>query len=61
VLAEGPTLGHGLRKVVHGNQGYTGNVLGLTQREADLACARLQSKGVQCFTMGAPEEVLNGG
>jgi D-alanyl-D-alanine carboxypeptidase len=61
VLAEGPTLGHGLRKVVHGNQGFTGNVLGLTQREADLACARLQSKGVQCFTMGAPEEVLNGG
>jgi D-alanyl-D-alanine carboxypeptidase len=54
-------LGHGLRKVVRGNQGFTGNVLGLTQREADLACARLQSRGVQCFTMGLPEETLNGG
>lgn len=52
VLAEGATLGHGLRKVVRGNQGFTGNVLGLTQREADLACARLQARGVQCFTMG---------
>ncbi|WP_430463165.1 D-alanyl-D-alanine carboxypeptidase family protein [Tabrizicola sp.] len=52
VLAEGPTLGHGLRKVVRGNQGFTGSVLGLTQREADLACARLQARGVQCFTMG---------
>ena len=52
VLAEGPTLGHGLRKVVRGNQGFTGNVLGLTQREADLACARLQARGVMCFTMG---------
>ncbi len=52
VLAEGATLGNGLRKVQKGKRGYNANVLGLTQREADLACSRLQSKGVQCFTMG---------
>ena len=52
VLAEGATLGHGLRKVQKSKKGYNANVLGLTQREADLACSRLQSKGVQCFTMG---------
>ena len=52
VLAEGPTLGNGLRKVVHGNRGYDATVLGLTQREAELACSRLQSKGIGCFTIG---------
>lgn len=52
VLAEGTTLGNGLRKVVKGKRGFDANVLGLTQREADLACSRLQAKGVQCFTLG---------
>ncbi len=52
VLAEGAILGSGLRKVQKGKRGYNANVLGLTQREADLACSRLQAKGVQCFTMG---------
>jgi D-alanyl-D-alanine carboxypeptidase len=52
VLAEGATLGNGLRKVKKGKKGYNANVLGLTQREADLACSRLQSKGVQCFSIG---------
>lgn len=52
VLAEGPTLGQGLRKVTKGKRGYDANVLGLTQREAELACSRLQAKGIQCFTLG---------
>lgn len=52
VLAEGATLGNGLRKVTKGSRGYDANVMGLTQREADLACSRLQAKGVQCFTLG---------
>ncbi len=52
VLAEGAILGSGLRKVQKGKRGYNANVLGLTQREADLACSRLQAKGVQCFTLG---------
>ena len=43
VLAEGATLGGGLRKVQKGKRGYNANVLGLTQREADLACSRLQA------------------
>ena len=52
VLAEGATLGNGLRKVVRGNKGFDANVLGLTQREAEIACSRLQAKGVSCFTLG---------
>lgn len=52
VLAEGATLGAGLRKVVRGNKGFDANVLGLTQREAEIACSRLQAKGVSCFTLG---------
>lgn len=52
VLADGTILGQGLRKVTKGKRGYDANVFGLTQREAELACSRLQAKGVQCFTMG---------
>ena len=52
VLAEGATLGNGLRKVVKGSRGFDANVLGLTQREAEIACSRLQAKGVSCFTLG---------
>lgn len=52
LLAESGTLGNGLRKVVKGKRGYDANVLGLTQKEADLACSRLQAKGVQCFVLG---------
>lgn len=52
VLAEGATLGNGLRKVVKGKKGFDANVVGLTQREAEIACSRLQAKGVSCFTLG---------
>lgn len=52
VLAEGPTLGNGLRKVVKGKRGYDATVQGLTQREAEIACSRLQAKGIGCFTLG---------
>ena len=52
VLAEGATLGNGLRKVVKGKRGYDATVLGLTQREAEIACSRLQAKGIGCFTLG---------
>lgn len=52
LLAESATLGNGLRKVAKGKRGFDANVLGLTQKEADLTCMRLQAKGVQCFTMG---------
>ncbi len=51
-LAESATLGDGLRKVVARKGGYDANLMGLAQDSADLACRRLQSRGVQCFTIG---------
>ena len=51
-LAESATLGDGLRKVVGRKGGYDANFMGLSQDNADLACRRLQSRGVQCFTIG---------
>ena len=51
-LAESATLGASLRKVVQKSGGFDANFLGLGQEEAERACARLQARGVQCFTMG---------
>ena len=51
-LAESATLGDGLRKVVGRKGGFDANFMGLSQDNADLACRRLQSRGVQCFTIG---------
>jgi D-alanyl-D-alanine carboxypeptidase len=51
-LAENATLGNGLRKVVTRSSGYDAVVLGLDRDTADLACRRLQSRAVQCFTIG---------
>ena len=51
-LAESATLGDGLRKVVERKGGYDANFMGLSQENADLACRRLQARGVICFTIG---------
>ncbi len=51
-LVESATLGVSLRKIAKKSGGFDANFLGLTQDEADLACRRLQARGVQCFTMG---------
>ncbi len=51
-LVESATLATSLRKIVQKSGGYDANFLGLGQEEADLACRRLQARGVQCFTMG---------
>ncbi len=51
-LVESATLASSLRKIVQKSGGYDANFLGLGQEEADLACRRLQARGVQCFTMG---------
>lgn len=51
-LVESATLGISLRKIAKRSGGFDANFLGLTQDEADLACRRLQARGVQCFTMG---------
>jgi D-alanyl-D-alanine carboxypeptidase len=51
-LVESATLGSSLRKITQKSGGFDANFLGLGQEEADLACRRLQARGVQCFTMG---------
>ena len=51
-LTESATLGDGLRKVVERKGGYDANLMGLSQENADLACRRLQSRGMMCFTIG---------
>ncbi len=51
-LVESATLGDGLRKVVERKGGYDANFMGLSRDNADLACRRLQSRAVQCFTIG---------
>ena len=52
LLTEDATLGTALRKIVERSGAYDADFLGLNQEQADLACRRLQSRGVQCFTMG---------
>lgn len=53
LLAESATLKGALRKVVEGNRGgYEANFMGLSQDQADLACARLQARSIQCFAIG---------
>lgn len=52
LLTEDATLGTALRKIVERSGAYDADFLGLNQDQADLACRRLQSRGVQCFTMG---------
>lgn len=52
LLAENATLGTSLRKIVERSGAYDADFLGLNQDQADLACRRLQSRGIQCFTMG---------
>ena len=51
-LAEMATLDGSLRKVVQTSRGFDANFLGLTQEQADLACRRLQARGVPCSTIG---------
>lgn len=53
LLIENATLSNSLRKIAQKSGGFDANFLGLTQKEADLACRRLQARGVQCFTMGS--------
>lgn len=50
-LAEPVVLDQALRKVVDRSSGYEANFVGLTHRQADLACARLQARAIQCFSL----------
>jgi D-alanyl-D-alanine carboxypeptidase len=51
-LQEMSTLDGSLRKVVNQSTGFDANFVGMTQETADLACRRLQARGVTCFMIG---------
>jgi D-alanyl-D-alanine carboxypeptidase len=52
MLEESATLDESLRKIVQRSSGYDANFMGLSQKQAELACLRLQARGSQCFTIG---------
>ncbi|MFZ1470756.1 MAG: serine hydrolase [Paracoccaceae bacterium] len=51
-LTESATLNEGLRKITQKGGSYHANFMGLTEDQADLACRRLQARGVSCETLG---------
>lgn len=52
MLEESATLNEGLRKIVQRPTGFDANFMGLSQKQAELACLRLQARGTQCFAIG---------
>ena len=52
MLEESATLNESLRKIVQRSSGYDANFMGLSQKQAELACLRLQARGTQCFAIG---------
>lgn len=52
MLEESATLNESLRKIVQRSAGYDANFMGLSQKQAELACLRLQARGTQCFAIG---------
>ncbi len=51
-LQEIETLSEALRKVANKPRGWEANFVGMTKERADLACARLSSRGQKCETRG---------
>ncbi len=51
-LSEPGALDGALRRVVQRPGGWEANLMGLSQDQADLACRRLQTRSIQCFTLG---------
>ncbi len=51
-LNEMTTLDGALRRVVNSPRGYDANFMGMTRETADLACRRLQARGMTCFMIG---------
>jgi D-alanyl-D-alanine carboxypeptidase len=51
-LAEAAALDGGVRRITQRSGGFDANIMGLTQEGADLACRRLQARGVTCFMIG---------
>ena len=52
-LNEMATLDGALRRVVQSPSGFDANFMGMSQETADLACRRLQARGMTCFMIGA--------
>lgn len=51
-LMDSDTLGEALRKVATRKTGYEANFVGMTQDGAQLACARLQARAMDCTVIG---------
>lgn len=51
-LSEMQTLDGSLRRVSRSPRGFDANFMGLTRETADLACRRLQARGITCFMIG---------
>ena len=51
-LMDSDTLGDALRKVATRKTGYEANFVGMTQDNAELACARLQARAMDCTVIG---------
>ncbi len=51
-LAEATALDGSVRRILQRSGGYDANFMGLTREGADLACRRLQARGVTCFMLG---------
>ena len=52
MLEESATPNESLRKIVQRSSGFDANFMGLNQKQAELACLRLQARGTQCFAIG---------
>ncbi|MGB0960383.1 MAG: SPOR domain-containing protein, partial [Halocynthiibacter sp.] len=51
-LKETATLDGSSRRVVKNSKGFNANFVGLTQETAQLACKRLNARGVDCRPIG---------
>lgn len=51
-LNEMATLDGALRRVVQSPRGFDANFMGMSRETADLACRRLQARGMTCFMIG---------
>lgn len=52
-VAEAGVLDGGVRRITRSSGGFDANIMGLNRDAADLACRRLQARGMSCFTIGS--------
>ena len=52
MLEESATMDESLRKIVQRKSGFDANFMGLSEKQAELACMRLQARGTECFPIG---------